>query len=66
MARRSAPFLDHTILPIPLRADLTIYVQGLPVDLTAREARKIGAVILALSVDAARTPLNADLGPGRD
>lgn len=37
------------ILPIPLRADLTVFVQGLPFDLTEAEARKIAAVVTAMA-----------------
>ncbi len=35
------------ILPIPLRADLIVRVQGLPFDLTENEANKISTVIRA-------------------
>ncbi len=45
--------MDDTIIPIPLRADLTIYVQGLPLDLTPAEAAKIGRVITALATSTA-------------
>ncbi|MGB3626642.1 MAG: hypothetical protein WA989_12485 [Henriciella sp.] len=38
------------ILPIPLRSDLTIHVQGLPFDLTAQEARKLANVIMAMAL----------------
>lgn len=36
------------ILPIAIRADLTVYIQGLPFDLTETEARKIAAVVTAM------------------
>jgi hypothetical protein len=36
------------ILPIPIRPDLTIQIQGLPFDLTEAEARKIAAVVTAM------------------
>jgi hypothetical protein len=36
------------ILPIAIRADLTIYIQGLPFDLSEAEARKIAAVVTAM------------------
>jgi hypothetical protein len=36
------------IIPIPLRADLTVHVQGIPFDLTEAEARKIAAVVTAM------------------
>jgi len=38
------------ILPIPIRADLTIYIQGLPFDLTEAEARKIAGVVSAMAL----------------
>jgi hypothetical protein len=44
-----APMAAANILPIPLRADLTVYVQGLPFDLTEAEARKIAAVVTAMA-----------------
>jgi hypothetical protein len=44
-----APVVTKDLLPIPIRADLTVYVQGLPFDLTLAEARKIGAVIAAMA-----------------
>ena len=40
---------SDTIYPIPIRADLTVYVQGLPFDLTEAEARKIANVIIAMA-----------------
>lgn len=45
-----APAAASSILPIPLRADLTIYVQGLPYDLTQAEARKVAGVIQAMAM----------------
>lgn len=44
------PAASSTILPIPLRADLTVHVQGLPFDLTPAEAKKIAAVIQAMAL----------------
>jgi len=38
------------ILPIPIRADLTIHIQGLPFDLTEAEAKKIASVIQAMAM----------------
>jgi hypothetical protein len=38
------------IVPIPLRSDLTIFIQGLPFDLTEGEARKIAAVVTAMAL----------------
>jgi hypothetical protein len=43
------PSATSTILPIPIRADLIVHVQGLPYDLTEAEARKIANVILAMA-----------------
>ena len=44
------PSAGSGIIPIPLRADLTVHVQGLPFDLTTREAKKIANVILAMAM----------------
>lgn len=44
------PIASSNILPIPLRADLTVFVQGLPFDLSEREARKIANVISAMAL----------------
>jgi hypothetical protein len=38
-----------TILPIPLREDLTIFIQGLPFDLSGAEANKIANVVKAMA-----------------
>lgn len=46
---RPSPPANDTILPIPIRADLTIYIQGLPFDLRKNEAAKISAVITAMA-----------------
>jgi len=46
--KSAMPAVD--ILPIPLRADLTVRVQGLPFDLTPLEAKKISSVIQAFVV----------------
>ena len=40
------------LIAVPLREDRTVYVQNLPLDLTAREARKIARVIQAMAQDA--------------
>jgi hypothetical protein len=40
------------IISIPLRDDRTVYVQNLPLDLTAQEAKKISRVIQAMAQDA--------------
>jgi hypothetical protein len=42
--------MASSILPIPIRADLTIHIQGLPFDLTEAEAKKIANVIQAMAM----------------
>jgi hypothetical protein len=42
--------MSASILPIPIRADLTVYIQGLPFDLTTGEARKIAGVVTAMAI----------------
>jgi hypothetical protein len=44
-----APVASVSILPIPIRPDLIIHVQGLPYDLTVAEAAKIANVIRAMA-----------------
>lgn len=39
--------MDHTIIPIKIRSDLAVLIQGLPVDLKKNEAEKIANVIKA-------------------
>jgi len=39
------------IFSIPLRDDVTVYVQNLPLDLTVKEAKKIAKVIKALAAE---------------
>lgn len=46
----TVPIASSHILPIPLRADLTVYIQGLPFDLTEAEARKIAGVVSAMAL----------------
>ena len=41
--------LSSTILPIPIRSDITVFVQGIPYDLTEAEATKIANVIRAMA-----------------
>ena len=41
-----------SVMPIPIRADLTILIHGLPHDLTVAEAKKISGVINALATEA--------------
>jgi site-specific recombinase XerD len=43
------PMATANIIPIPIRADLTVFIQGLPFDLTESEARKIAGVITAMA-----------------
>jgi hypothetical protein len=45
----AATFVTANILPIPIRSDLVIQIQGLPFDLTESEAKRISNVILALA-----------------
>ena len=44
------PRSPHDIFPVPLREDLVVYLQNVPLDLSQTEARKIAAVIQALAV----------------
>lgn len=44
-----SPMATSNIVPIAIRADLTIYIQGLPFDLSEAEARKIAAVVTAMA-----------------
>jgi hypothetical protein len=37
------------IFPVPIREDLVVYVQNVPLDMTEREAAKIAAVVQALA-----------------
>jgi hypothetical protein len=43
-------FNEENILPIPLRVDLTIRIQGLPFDMTKAEAERIANVVKAMAV----------------
>lgn len=45
---RTARF-EVSILPVPIREDLTVQIQGLPFDLSKAEANKIANVILAMA-----------------
>lgn len=42
------PAAAGLIVPISIRPDLTVHVQGIPFDLTEAEARKIAAVVTAM------------------
>jgi hypothetical protein len=44
------PRSPHDIFPVPLRDDLIVYLQNVPLDMTQAEARKIAAVIHALAL----------------
>lgn len=44
------PRSPHDIFPVPLREDLIVYLQNIPLDMTQAEARKIAAVVHALAV----------------
>jgi len=45
------PAAGSGIVPVPIRSDLIVYIQGLPFDLTTREAKKIANVVMAMSVE---------------
>jgi hypothetical protein len=54
-AAREALTLDpprspHDIFPIPIREDLVVYLQNVPLDMTRAEANKIAAVVKALAL----------------
>jgi hypothetical protein len=42
--------MDDTILPIQIRPNLTVLVQGIPFDLTKDEATKIAGTVLSLAM----------------
>lgn len=44
------PRSPHDIFPVPIREDLVIYLQNIPLDMTQAEANKVAAVIQALAV----------------
>ena len=44
------PRSPHDIFPIPIRDDLVVYLQNVPLDMTQAEARKIAAVVQALAL----------------
>ena len=45
----AVPVQNTHVVPIPIRQDLTVLVQGLPFDLTKAEASKVANVILAMA-----------------
>lgn len=49
-SKPSEDFVNPTILPIPIRSDVTVRIQGLPFDLTPQEAAKIAAVVRAMAM----------------
>lgn len=51
LAMKPPPVVATLVLPIPVRADLTVYVQGLPYNLTQNEASKIANVIRAMAIE---------------
>jgi hypothetical protein len=44
------PRSPHDIFPVPIREDLVVYLQNIPLDLTRAEAGKIAAVVKALAL----------------
>ena len=44
------PRSPHDIFPVPLREDLVVYLQNIPMDMTRTEADKIAAVVQALAL----------------
>lgn len=48
---RPAAF-DDVSFPIPIRTDIVVRLIGIPSNLTAKEAKKIAAVVMALAQDA--------------
>lgn len=48
--------MDPGIISIRIRTDLMVHIQGIPWDLTAREAAKIRKVIDALTFEAPLPP----------
>ena len=44
------PRSPYDIFPIPLREDLVVYLQNIPLDMTKAEASKIAAVVHALAL----------------
>jgi hypothetical protein len=44
------PRSPHDIFPVPIRENLVVYLQNIPLDMTGREADKIAAVVQALAV----------------
>ncbi len=49
------PRSPHNIFPVPLRDELVVYLQNIPLDMTQREASKIAAVVKALALPEAES-----------
>ena len=47
--RTAPPPMSNSIVPIPIRQDTTVFVQGLPFDLSEAEAERIANVIRAMA-----------------
>ena len=45
----TSPPMSNSIVPIPIRQDTTVFVQGLPFDLSEAEAERIANVIRAMA-----------------
>lgn len=43
------PRRPHDIFPVPLREDVVVYLQNIPLDMTPKEAEKIAGVVRALA-----------------
>ena len=43
------PRSPHEVFPVPIREDLVVYIQNVPLDLTSHEAERIARVIKALA-----------------
>lgn len=41
--------MAHTVVPIRIRPELTVFIQGMPHDMSEAEAGKIAAVIQAMA-----------------
>ncbi len=44
------PRSPHDIFPVPIREDLVVYLQNIPLDMTRAEAQMISAVVQALAL----------------
>lgn len=44
------PRSPHDIFPVPIRENLVVYLQNIPLDMTREEANKIAAVVQALAL----------------